>query len=288
VAELYYSDDSVALYLGDASEVPVGDGEAVAVITGPPYNVGMDYDSDPDGDNRPWEEYFADVKGWASEMSRVLCEGGRVWLNVVPVVASAPNPARVHSKRCSKARTNLLKGWMDHLEEAGLDILDIVSWATRRRAGTAWGSWRTPAAPNLRGNWEAIALYCKGSYDRRPPKWIPTGWEDSLADWTDLASNVWSFRPQVRKGHPAPFPGELPRRAIRLSTWPGELVVDPFCGTGTTLVAAKWLGRKAVGVERSERYAEMAAIRLSQEVLPLFGLDNQVATDKIGSMGEDS
>lgn len=68
-------------------------------------------------------------------------------------------------------------------------------------------------------------------------------------------------------GQPAPHPAELPMRATRLSTWPGETVLDPFMGSGTTLRVAKDLGRKAIGIEVNERYCEIAAKRLAQEVL---------------------
>jgi DNA modification methylase len=75
---------------------------------------------------------------------------------------------------------------------------------------------------------------------------------------------VWHITPARRDGHPAPFPVELAARCVRLSTWPGETVLDLFAGSGTTLVAARRLGRKAIGVEASERYCELAAGRLSQ------------------------
>jgi len=78
-------------------------------------------------------------------------------------------------------------------------------------------------------------------------------------------------RPGASAGgeHPAVMPVELAARAIRLSTWPGETVLDPFAGTGTTLVAARLLGRRAIGVEVSERYCELAAKRLAQGTLEL-------------------
>ncbi len=87
----------------------------------------------------------------------------------------------------------------------------------------------------------------------------------------DLTTNVWRIKPQQRGAdagdHPAPYPVELARRCIRLSTWPNEIVFDPFTGSGSTLVAAKQLGRRAIGFEVSERYCEIAAKRLAQGVL---------------------
>ena len=73
------------------------------------------------------------------------------------------------------------------------------------------------------------------------------------------------------RNHPAPFPEELAARCIRLSTWPGETVLDPFMGSGTTLLAARNLGRKAIGIDLTERYCEIAATRLAQGSLDLFG-----------------
>ena len=131
------------------------------------------------------------------------------------------------------------------------------------RAGTAWGSWASPSAPNLRGDWESVLVACKGGWERIPPP-DRTDWQDGVGDWQSLCSTVWNLAPAHRDGHPAPFPVDLARRAIRLSTWPGETVFDPFAGSGTTLLAARQLGRRAVGIERSERYCELAVSRLAQ------------------------
>jgi site-specific DNA-methyltransferase (adenine-specific) len=83
---------------------------------------------------------------------------------------------------------------------------------------------------------------------------------------------VWTIQPEHRDGnHPAPFPVELAGRCIRLSTWPGETVVDPFAGSGSTLIAARDLGRRAIGIERSEHYCERIVARLSQGALDFGG-----------------
>ena len=83
---------------------------------------------------------------------------------------------------------------------------------------------------------------------------------------------VWRFAPmrqQQGKEHPVEFPETLPKSCIAATTDLGDVVLDPFMGSGTTLVAAKRLGRKAIGIEREERYCEIAAKRLAQEALPL-------------------
>lgn len=98
-------------------------------------------------------------------------------------------------------------------------------------------------------------------------------WRDGLGGWPALCRDLWRIPPgaSTRSEHPAVMPTELASRCIRLSTWPNEVVLDPFCGSGTTLVAAKSLGRRAVGVEVSERYCELAVARLAQGLLELVG-----------------
>jgi hypothetical protein len=162
--------------------------------------------------------------------------------------------------------------WAAVLERAGLALVDQVAWCSQRGAGTAWGSWASPATPNLRGDYEAVTVACRGGWERTPPEGLD-GWRDGVGGWPALCSTVWHVTPAARAvgGHPAPFPVELARRCIRLSTWPGEVVLDPFAGTGTTLVAARQLGRRAIGIERSEAYCLEAIDRLAQGALDFQG-----------------
>ena len=177
----------------------------------------------------------------------------------------------------------LARGWADALElGGGLVLVDQVAWQSVRAGGCAWGSWQSPAAPNLRGDYEVITVACKGGWERSAPPGLEA-WRDTIGDWPGLCSTVWAIptvggrippgtnTPGHPAGHPAPMPVEVARRCIRLSTWPGEVVLDPFAGSGTTLLAARQLGRRAIGIERSERYCELAVARLAQTTFDFQG-----------------
>jgi DNA modification methylase len=270
----YYDDGRVTLYRADLRDVrqlyrPDLDGfgltgSAACAVTSPPYNVGLGYDDDPSGDALDWEAYELLAHDAATVIADALVDGGRAWVNTaVAVPESLPGDG-------GKRRVLLGHLWATAVEYSGLDLVDQVAWVSMRGSGTAWGSWQSPSAPNLRGDYETVIVGCKGRWDRTQPAGLD-GWQDQAGNWERLCSTVWHLAPARRPGHPAPFPVELARRCIRLSTWPGEVVFDPFAGTGTTLVAAAQLGRRAIGIERSERYCEMAAERLSQGALDFGG-----------------
>jgi site-specific DNA-methyltransferase (adenine-specific) len=161
--------------------------------------------------------------------------------------------------------------WLDVPREAGFDQSTTIWWDYGfSTADSAWGSWQSPSAPDLRYGSEPVLCAWSGRRKRSAPTGMES-WRDGLGNWPALTRNVWRIPPRVSASveHPAVMPLELAARAIRLSTWPGEVVLDPFAGIGTTLLAARLLGRRAVGIEISERYCELAAARLAQGSLEL-------------------
>jgi DNA methylase len=281
----FYDDGTVVIWCADVREVPASQlaESAACVVTSPPYNVGLAYDGDESGDALAWDAYWRLADAAAVVISRALVPGGRAWVNTAVSVPETPQPGGPHSARAAKRRVLQARGWADALElGGGLVLVDQVSWQSIRAGGCAWGSWQSPAAPNLRGDHELITVACKGAWERLAPTGMES-WRDGVGDWQALCSTVWTvptvggrMAPGINTpgpaGHPAPMPVEVARRCIRLSTWPGETVMDLFAGSGTTLLAARQLGRRAIGIERSERYCELAARRLAQMSLDFEGV----------------
>lgn len=246
---------------GDAREIPLEDETIDCIVTSPPYNVGAGYDGVDD--DLPLSEYTDLAHGSVAEMHRILKPGGRLWLNVVQSTNGLGDFGRDRG-----ARLNLMGIWTLALERSGLLYRDVAVWhKTIGNQATAWGSYLSPNAPNLRGRWEPILVYFKDHWTRARGD----GRNEITADeWPILTNNVWTFPADgASRWHPAPFPAEIPRRAILLSTWPGDLVLDPFAGAGTTLRVAHELGRDAIGIELSESYVARWEERGLQEAMVL-------------------
>jgi DNA modification methylase len=246
--------------------MPIRSGSAACIVTSPPYNVAAGYDGYRD--RMPWPAYWDLVHRSCREMARVLVDGGRVWLNVMRAEPDhATGPRDGGSRRGNghtRARVDLARVWAEGLERAGFAYRETVVWAQDAwDGGCSWGSWRMPSAPNLRGEYEVVLVYHKGPWKRSAPVGLAR-WRDELPGWEDCCRNVWRIPPARFFEHPAVFPEELARRCIRLSTWPGERIIDPFCGSGTTLRAARDLGRRGIGVDLSETYVRLSSAATAQ------------------------
>jgi DNA modification methylase len=237
----------MTVYPGDATKLPLADESVHCIVTSPPYNCGTEYEGYDD--NMSWGEYIQMVHAAAHEMERVLVPGGRAWINVAPTVPFNGKPPDGYDIQ-EGGRVSLALGWGKVLTDMGLTYRDTVIWLQGGHdGGTSWGSWKSPSAPNLRGGYEVVLLYFKGSWKRahQGPRQPYQG-----EDWQDLVRNVWTI-PPVRRKMGAPYPRELPRRCIVLSTWLGEVVLDPFGGTGTTVAAAEEAGRVGIGFDIGAR-----------------------------------
>ncbi len=215
------------------------------MVTSPPYNARKEYDQD-----LSLQEYLGFLKSVWQETYRVLAPGGRACINVANLGRKPYIP--LHSYI------------IEQMEQIGFLMRGEIIWNKGASASpsTAWGSWLSAANPVLRDTHEYILVFSKQSFARRRKDRQSTLSREDFLEWT---RSVWSF-PAVsaRKiGHPAPFPEELPRRLIQLYTFAGEIVLDPFAGSGTTCLAAAHLGRHFVGYDTNPDYIALARRRLS-------------------------
>lgn len=217
------------------------------MVTSPPYNVGKDYDED-----LTLNDYLSFLRTVWKEVYRVLVPGGRACINVANLGRKPYIP---------------LYGYiaMDMLEIGFLMRGEII-WdkGASAASSTAWGSWKSASNPVLRDVHEYILVFSRDMYQRGNPdsRKSTIGKEDFL----EFTKSVWSFSAEkaTRIGHPAPFPVELPHRLIQLYTFTGEVVLDPFMGSGQTAIAAIKDGRHYVGYEVDEGYVKLANERITQ------------------------
>ena len=230
-------------------------GAAALVVTSPPYNVGKEYE-----DAAPLTQYLDGLDRVWRECWRVLRDDGRIAVNIA------------NTGRNPYIALNWLIG--RRMMRMGYQPRGEVIWDKGASAGasTAWGSYRSPSNPSLRDRHEYIVIFDKGAARLANS----SGAEPDIAagDFCQATLSVWTFPTEsaAANPHPAPFPVELPRRLIELYTYPGDLVVDPFAGSGTTGVAAIQTGRQFAGYELKPDYAAAANARIANSRTMLPGL----------------
>ncbi len=233
------------ILLGTAENMKeLPDNSVHLMITSPPYNVSKEYDKD-----LSLQEYLDLLVNSFKETYRVLVNGGRACINVANLGRKPYIPL---SDYISKIMIDM-----------GFNMRGEIIWNKSASASpsTAWGSWMSAANPTLRDIHEYILIFSKGDYSRkRNDKENSISKEDFMA-WT---KSVWIMKAESAKrvGHPAPFPIELPRRLINLYSFKGDIVLDPFMGSGTTALAASYSQRNYVGYEISEEYLKLCERRI--------------------------
>jgi DNA modification methylase len=253
------------VYLGDARSMDrVRPSSVALVITSPPYFAGKQYEEELGAEGIPasYTEYIALLEGVFAECVAKLEPGGRIAVNVA-------NLGRKPYRSLSADVIGILQ------DKLGLLLRGEVVWRKARGAGgnCAWGSFRSPANPVLRDLTERVIVASKGRFDRAVPRatrqrdGLPHRATTTADEFMEATLDVWELAPEsaTRVGHPAPFPVELPQRFVELYTYEGDVVLDPFMGSGSTAVAAVRTGRHFLGYDTDPAYVEAARARVAGE-----------------------
>lgn len=225
-------------------EIP--DNSIHLMITSPPYNVGKEYDND-----LTLTEYENLLTNVFSETYKKLVTGGRACINIANIGRKPYIPLHMVVVNIMLKLGFLMRG-------------EII-WDKSASGGgsCAWGSWMSASNPVLRDYHEYILVFSKESYSKnksQPKK--DTILKEDFIQWT---KSIWTF-PAVnakRIGHPAPFPIELPHRLINLYSYEGDVILDPFCGSGTTCIAAIQNNRHYIGYDINKDYIDLSQKRIS-------------------------
>ncbi|RIK31163.1 MAG: SAM-dependent methyltransferase [Anaerolineae bacterium] len=227
------------------NEIP--DNSLHLMVTSPPYNVSKEYDAD-----LSLKEYLQLLRNVFSETYRVLVHGGRACVNVANLGRKPYIPLSDYISRM--------------MLDIGFKMRGEIIWAKGAGAGIsmAWGSWQSASNPVLRDTHEYILVFSKGAFDRKKGRKENTISKEQFMEWT---KSVWTINPESAKKvkHPAPFPVELPYRLIQLYTFKGDVVLDPFMGSGSTAIAALKSERKFVGYDVDPEYISLAEKRIAKD-----------------------
>jgi site-specific DNA-methyltransferase (adenine-specific) len=241
--------------VGDSRSLPeLGDGSVHLVVTSPPYWNRKDYGGGKQiGFGQSYADYLGDMENVWSECLRVLVPGRRLCINIMDLFTSTPNFGR-HKCVPLGADTVML------CERIGFDYMGTIVWrrignSEGRGGGGVLGSYPYPPNGLPKFDYEYILLFKKLGEGPEVPREVREASKLSRRDWLEYFSGVWNIQPASNRDHEATFPLELPRRLIKMFTFRGETVLDPFLGSGTTMDAARRTGRSCVGKElNGEKY----------------------------------
>ena len=248
--------ENIQVINGDFLGVNISENSIDLIVTSPPYNVGIQYNSHDD--TMSYDEYLKWSENWLRKALQLMKPDGRMCLNI-PLDKNKGGQQSVYADITTIAKKI---GWKYH---------STIIWnegnISRR---TAWGSWLSASAPYVIAPVETIVILYKETW-KKNKKGESDITKNEFLEWTN---GLWTFSGESKKkiGHPAPFPLELPRRCIKLFSYVGDTILDPFLGSGTTAIAAYKLRRRSIGVDIDEKYFNLAIERISKECKILKGL----------------
>jgi len=225
------------------------------VVTSPPYNIGTDYNEYDD--NKDWQEYYKWCENWLKEIFRVLKKDGRLCLN------------HYLSLGTSAFRTAPLMELNTIALKLGFNHHSVAIWTDRTLAKrTAWGSWMSASAPYINSPFEGVLILYKYS-------WKKLSKGESTIDkqsFIDGCRGIWNIATETKGLTKANFHLDLPKLCINLFSYSGDVILDPFIGSGTTAVASIETNRNFIGYEIDKGYYDIAVGRIqsakSQTKLP--------------------
>lgn len=216
------------------------------IVTSPPYNEGKKYDKHID--KMKLEEWFEFIEKFLINSRRILKDDGRICINLAESGRSPliPKPHIVSHK----------------MYDMGFLLRGHIIWIKPGYNGCAWGSWQSPSNPTVTDNSEYIIVASNKKLKKIGKKENIDITRDEFKEWI---TGHWVISPSSSKKHPCVFPKELVKRCIKLYSYKGDTVYDPFMGIGTTAVVCEEFGRNFIGSEISEEYSNEAKNSIRKE-----------------------
>ena len=248
----YFNSNNLCIYNQDFLEFKI-EKNINLIITSPPYNLGKIYNLYKD--DLTYDDYLEFTENWLRKAYEISADDTRLCINI-------PDFTIVGGKHLYNSGDTYLKAL-----KAGWNFAFSIIWNKANvHKRTAWGSWLSASSPSLISPCEIILIFYKNSWKR-----LEKGESDierrEFIDWT-LA--YWAFPGQQSKlvgNHPSPFPIELPKRCIKLFSYKDDIILDPFLGSGSTLIAALETKRKGIGIEIDKDYCKIAEQRIKNNKL---------------------
>jgi site-specific DNA-methyltransferase (adenine-specific) len=254
-SKIHFQNETFTLIHDDVLTTTSVDANSVdLVVTSPPYNVDIQYNSHKD--DVSYTDYLEFSRKWMTRCFEWLKDDGRFCLNI-PLDKNKGGQQSVGADLTTIAK------------EIGFHYHSTIIWnegnISRR---TAWGSWKSASAPYVIAPVELIVVLYKDQWKKTSGSKVSDIERNEFMDWTN---GMWVFNGESKKriGHPAPFPIELPRRCVKLFSYVDDVVLDPFSGSGTTLIAAVSNNRKGIGIDVDKKYCELARKRILESMEPV-------------------